>query len=73
MQRCLNERIERDVANGALPPTMEATELSGAVMEGMSVLARDGATRAALLAIVPAVLRAWPLQSTWSNCPKQNS
>jgi AcrR family transcriptional regulator len=60
---CLEARIERDVANSVLPPATDACALAGLVMavaQGMSVLARDGASRASLLAIVGAALVAWP-------------
>ena len=63
VQRCLNEKIVQDISNGYLPPQTRADELSNlvmAVLQGMSVLARDGETRAALLATVEAALRAWP-------------
>lgn len=59
----LQDRITRDVENGAIPATADATALAGFVMavtQGMSVLARDGASRADLLAIVQASLHAWP-------------
>ncbi len=59
----LRTRIKRDIEDGVLPPGTQASALAGlvlAVMQGMSVLARDGATRASLLAIVQAALSAWP-------------
>lgn len=59
----LRRRIECDVADGVLPPTTRPAALAGlvlAVTQGMSVLARDGASRTALLALVEAALRAWP-------------
>ena len=59
----LARRIGRDVAEGVLPPGTDAEGLAGlsmAVGQGMSVLARDGASRAELLAIVAAALGAWP-------------
>ena len=65
VQRLLHARIECDIAQGVLAPGTDAGELSGlvmAVMQGMSVLARDGASRDALLATVKAALRAWPAQ-----------
>ena len=61
----LKDRIEQDARNGVLPSGTDAAGLSGlvmAVMQGMSVLARDGADRSALLAIVDAALKAWPTQ-----------
>ena len=63
VQQCLKERIEQDIGEGVLPADTEAAGLSGmvmAVMQGLSVLARDGADQAALLSIVGATLRAWP-------------
>ncbi len=65
VQQRLRERITRDIAEGALPPETDAADLSGlvmAVLQGMSVLARDGATRAALLGTARAALQAWPDQ-----------
>ena len=59
----LQTRIERDIATGALPRETDAAALSGmviAVIQGMSVLARDGATSSALLSICTATLAAWP-------------
>ncbi len=59
----LQARIERDTTQGLLPPHTQAAALAGMVMahvQGMSVLARDGATRASLLASVDVTLTAWP-------------
>ncbi len=59
----LRTRAERDIADGVLPPDTHAAALAGlvlAVTQGLSVLARDGATLPSLLAIVAAALRAWP-------------
>ncbi len=63
VQRRLDDRIQRDINDGMLPATTNPAELSGlvmAVIQGLSVLARDGASRSALLVIVQAALRAWP-------------
>ena len=59
----LRARIERDVENGVLPRGSQPAALAGLVMavtQGMSVLARDGASRESLLAIADAALQAWP-------------
>ena len=59
----LETRIARDIANGRLPNDAQASRLAGlalALMQGMSVLARDGASRDDLVAIVDAALKAWP-------------
>lgn len=60
---CLEASIKRDVASGTLPPATDAAALANFIMtviQGMSVLARDGASRASLLAIVTIALNAWP-------------
>lgn len=59
----LRNRIGRDVATGVLPSDADPAALADLVMaltQGMSVLARDGAHRASLLAVVEAGLHAWP-------------
>ena len=59
----LCSRIERDIAAGVLPPDTPAGDLAGLVMTvslGMSAVARDGASRASLMAIVSLSLQAWP-------------
>ena len=61
--RHLADRIDRDIASGTLPQGTDSGALSGlvmAVIQGLSVLARDGAPRAALLSISTAALDAWP-------------
>lgn len=59
----LRRRIERDVAEGALPADADPEALAGlvvAVVQGLSALARDGAGRGALLAVVEQALQGWP-------------
>ncbi|PTS89262.1 TetR family transcriptional regulator [Sphingomonas sp. HMWF008] len=61
--RHLADRIGRDIASGTLPRGTDSATLSGlvmAVIQGLSVLARDGAPRATLLSIATAALNAWP-------------
>ncbi len=63
--RQLRDKIQADMANGRLPTGTEAETLSGhvmAVIQGMSSLARDGASRQSLLAIAGSALQAWPSQ-----------
>ena len=70
IEACLRARIERDVSANVLPPGTNAVALAGvimAVIQGMSVLARDGTARAALLAIAEQTLRAWPAKSHASH------
>ncbi|MET9955805.1 TetR/AcrR family transcriptional regulator [Streptomyces sp. NPDC006339] len=57
------ERIRRDVASGELPAGTDPRALarfSGAVLQGMSQQARDGATKEELTAVAEAAMRAWP-------------
>lgn len=59
----LAARITRDIAEGVLPEATDAVALAGmvvAVIQGMSVLARDGASRESLQAIAKSALHAWP-------------
>ena len=59
----LRARVDRDIAEGVLPPQTNAAAFAGLVMtvtQGMSVLARDGTPRAALLEIVKLALLGWP-------------
>ena len=59
----LQTRIERDVTLGVLPDGTDAAALAAlvvAVVQGLSVLARDGASRTFLSGVADASLRAWP-------------
>ncbi|MBX9422993.1 TetR/AcrR family transcriptional regulator [Streptomyces lateritius] len=56
-------RIRRDVEAGELPSDTDARALarfSGAVLQGMSQQARDGATAEELAAVAETAMRAWP-------------
>jgi AcrR family transcriptional regulator len=57
------ERIAADVTNGLLPPDTDPAALAryvGAVLQGMSQSARDGAGRAQLERVAELAMRAWP-------------
>ncbi|WP_437310879.1 TetR/AcrR family transcriptional regulator [Sorangium sp. So ce388] len=59
----LRQRIARGIAEGELPADTDAAALAkfyGAVLQGMSVQARDGASREELEHIARAALLAWP-------------
>ncbi|WP_200932815.1 TetR/AcrR family transcriptional regulator [Brevundimonas sp. Leaf168] len=63
VRRRLQAKIDQDIQADRLPPATDAAALAGlvmAVMQGMSVLARDGMERPALLAIAESSLQAWP-------------
>lgn len=59
----LSARITRGITLGELPGDCDAETLAAqvtAVIQGMSTLARDGATREKLLRIVELTMRGWP-------------
>lgn len=59
----LQARVERDIKAGQMPDSTDAAALAGlvvTVVQGLSVLARDGVTRPALSGIADASLSAWP-------------
>jgi AcrR family transcriptional regulator len=59
----LASRIDRDVNNGLMPATCNPKALADlvvAVIQGMSVLARDGGSRDQLLAVARSAMAAWP-------------
>ena len=59
----LKARIERGVKDGDLPPDTDVSGLANfysAVIAGMSLQARDGASRKSLMATVETAMRAWP-------------
>ena len=59
----LQARIAQDVADGVLPADTDSPALAMLVIgliQGMSVLARDGVPRAALVAMADAAIQAWP-------------
>ncbi|MFA3874877.1 TetR/AcrR family transcriptional regulator [Streptomyces sp. MMCC 100] len=59
----IESRIEADVDRGVLPPDTDAAALArytGAMIQGMSQQARDGASRAELEALAEIALAVWP-------------
>ncbi|WP_375452390.1 TetR/AcrR family transcriptional regulator [uncultured Devosia sp.] len=63
IQERLRRRIAEDVANALLPATLDTRALAAlviAVIQGMSVLARDGASPKALDDLTHAAMQAWP-------------
>jgi AcrR family transcriptional regulator len=59
----LRARIERGIRDGDLAPGSDARALAGfyfTVLQGMSLRARDGASRASLRATADAAMAAWP-------------
>ncbi|MEV8551285.1 TetR/AcrR family transcriptional regulator [Streptomyces glaucescens] len=56
-------RIRADIASGVLPPGTDAAALArhvGAMIQGMSQQARDGASRAELEALAEIAMSVWP-------------
>ena len=59
----LKEKIVASIDAGVMPASANAEALAGltmAVIQGMSTLARDGATRDKLLLMVDVAMQAWP-------------
>ncbi len=59
----LKEKIAASIDAGVMPASANAEALAGltrAVIQGMSTLARDGATRDKLLLMVGVAMQAWP-------------
>lgn len=59
----LREKIERDIEESRLPRDTDAVALAAhtmAVIQGMSTLARDGASRETLFGIVHTAMGCWP-------------
>ena len=62
-RKALQKRAERDVREGLLPAGANARALASltiATMQGVSTLARDGASRRMLQEVVQAFMEAWP-------------
>lgn len=63
IEACLRGRIARAVEAGELAAATDADALAGhimAVIQGMSTLARDGATRDKLMRVAATAMRTWP-------------
>lgn len=59
----LRDKIDWSIQNRHLPADTDAGTLAGmtmAVIQGMSTLARDGATREKLMKVAEAAMRVWP-------------
>lgn len=64
IEKRLREKIERDAKSHSSKSGVNARVMAGFVMsliQGMSTLARDGATRTKLLSIAEAAMQAWPV------------
>jgi hypothetical protein len=62
-QAAMSARIQRGIDQGDVPPETNAETLAAffsAFSRGMAVLARDGASREQLVAIVEIAMTAWP-------------
>ena len=64
------DRIQRGIDEGDVPKDTDVEALAAfysALSCGMAVQARDGASRARLLAIVEVAMRAWPSTAKWGG------
>jgi len=76
IEKRLSSKITRDRAISKLKPKPSAEALAGhimAVIQGMSTLARDGATREKLSSIVSAAMLAWPTRNEVVRASRQRS
>lgn len=72
----IRERIAQGVREGELPAHTDVAALARlftAVYTGMSMQAKDGATRAQLLATVEAAMGAWPVIAPPKRAPRPRS
>ncbi|AQR61143.1 TetR family transcriptional regulator [Brevundimonas sp. LM2] len=63
IEAALRARIQTDIDDGTLPDDTDADALAGHMMamtQGLSTLARDGASREKLLRVVAQAMKAWP-------------
>ena len=63
IEQALSDKIEADIKKGELPPTTDADGLAAyviTVIQGLSIIARDGATRTKLLRIAQLAMAVWP-------------
>lgn len=63
IEASLRDKIKRSIKDGSLPAETDAVALAAhtlAVIQGMSTLARDGATRASLLKVADLAMQCWP-------------
>jgi AcrR family transcriptional regulator len=62
----LRDKIRRCIKDGSLPAGADPAALAAhtmAVIQGISTLARDGATRASLLKVINVAMHSWPSAS----------
>jgi TetR/AcrR family transcriptional regulator, copper-responsive repressor len=72
----IRARIARGVEDGELPDTTNAADLAkfyAAVFQGMSVQARDGASRAELEHVATMALSTWPAEADSSPPPRRGT
>ncbi|AKT43601.1 TetR/AcrR family transcriptional regulator [Chondromyces crocatus] len=71
-EKLLRERIVRGIREGELPAGTDAAALAkfyGAIIQGMSIQARDGASRAELEEVARRALDAWPPVTSSTGAP----
>jgi AcrR family transcriptional regulator len=70
--KSMEDRIQRGIDEGELPPGTDAAALASfyaMVYQGMSMQAKDGASRESLLASVEMAMRSWPQGSDAVSAP----
>jgi AcrR family transcriptional regulator len=70
----IRKRLERAVADGELPPGLDLTGIASfyaTVLHGLAIRARDGASRASLVAAVDGAMAAWKSLTTPARAPRR--
>lgn len=73
-QATFEERIRRGIAEGDVPPNADAKAMAAfymTVMQGMSLRARDGASREALMQVVASAVAAWDVLAAPADKPSK--
>lgn len=74
-RRAVAERIRWAQSNGQMPPSVNADALArffSAVVTGMAVQAKDGASREDLLAMAAQAMAAWPRETGQATKPEKS-
>lgn len=73
IEKRVRNRIARAVVDGEMNKNVDPDALAGftmATIQGMSTLARDGASRKKLMSIIETAMNAWPLPKNASAKPR---
>jgi AcrR family transcriptional regulator len=72
-RQVIAKRIRRGVEDGDVPKTVDVASLAmfyATVLHGLSIQARDGASRTALFAAIDTAMEAWPASTRARSAPR---